>query len=135
MPKEYVLPKTINNYHHRERLKPFYLIPQPLKSETHISDRLWLCDWFKDWIKEDFLHLAPFDEFFVWVVRRPNYQHDRILARSVEDIEDNERYREMMKRQSCIGIFIMFTAKKLLWMIKHKGESWTGQYFHDTIWT
>jgi len=42
--KEYVTRRTINNYRHREGLKSFHVIPKPLKSETHISDRLWLCD-------------------------------------------------------------------------------------------
>ena len=83
-------PRTINNYRHREGLKPFHAIPKPLKTETHISDRLWLCDWLKDWTKEDFLHLAPADEFYVWIVRSPNYQNDRIWARSIEDIEEDE---------------------------------------------
>ena len=127
--------RTINNYRHREGLKPFHVIPKPLKTETHISDRLWLCDWLKDWTKEDFLHLAPADEFYVWIVRRPNYQNDRIWARRVEDIEDDKRYREMVKHQTCIGIFIMFTCKRLLWVIKDKGESWTGEYFRDVILT
>ncbi|CAF0850941.1 unnamed protein product [Didymodactylos carnosus] len=87
--KEYVTPKTIDNYRHREGLKPFHVIPKPLKTETHISDRLWLCDWLRDWTQEDFLHLAPSDEFYVWTIRRPNYQNDRVWARSIEDIEDD----------------------------------------------
>ena len=62
-----------------------------------------------------------------------NYQNDRIWAKNVEDLEDDERYREMVKNQACIGIFIIFTAKKLHWVIKDKGESWTGQYFRDVI--
>jgi len=133
--KEYVTPRTINNYRLREGLKPFHVIPRPLKLETHISDRLWLCDWLKDWTEEDFLHLAPADEFFVWLIRRPNYQNDRIWAKSIDDIAEDERYREMVKNQTCIGIFVMFTAKRLLWVIKDKGESWTGQYFRDIILT
>lgn len=80
------MPRTINNYRHREGLKPFQVIPRPLKPETHISDRLWLCDWLKDWTKEDFLHLAPSDEFYAWTIRRPNYQNDRIWAKGIEDI-------------------------------------------------
>jgi hypothetical protein len=111
------------------------VIPKPLKTETHISDRLWLCDWLKDWNEEDFLHLAPSDEFYVWVVRRPNYQNDRIWAKSIDDVEEDERYREMVKNQVCIGIFVIFTAKKLHWVIKDKGESWNGQYFRDVILT
>jgi len=94
---------------------------------------LWFCDWLRDWTQEDFLHLAPSDEFYVWTIRRPNYQNDRVWARSIEDIEDDERYREMVKNQLCIGIFIIFTTKKLHWVMKEKGESWTGQYFRDVI--
>ena len=41
---EYVTRRTINNYRHREGLKPFHVIPKPLKAETHMSDRLWMCD-------------------------------------------------------------------------------------------
>jgi len=131
----YVTQKTVNNYRHREGLKPFHVIPKPLKTETHISDRLWFCDWLRGWTLEDFLHLAPSDEFYVWTIRRPNYQNDRVWARNIEDIEDDERYREMVKNQACIGIFIIFTAKKLHWVMKEKGESWTGQYFRDVILT
>ncbi|CAF1218786.1 unnamed protein product [Rotaria sordida] len=121
--KEYVVSKTIANYRHREGIKPFHVIPRPLKTETHISDRLWFCDWLKYWTQEDFLHLASSDEFYTWTVRRSNYQNDRIWAKSVEDIEDDERYREMVKNQACIGIFIIFTEKKLHWVLKDKGES------------
>ena len=131
--KEYVTGRTVNNYRHREGIKPFHVIPKPLKSETYISDRLWLCDWLKDWTAEDFLHLAPSDEFYIWTVRRPNYQNDRVWAKSIEDITEHERYREMVKYQSCVGGFIMFTCKRLLWTIKDKGESWKGQYFCDIV--
>ena len=87
----------------------------------------------KHWTEEDFLHLVPSDEFYVWTVRRPNYQNDRIWTKSVEDIEDDGNYREMVKNQACIDIFIIFTREKLHWVIKDKGESWTGQYFRDII--
>ncbi|CAF1444935.1 unnamed protein product [Adineta ricciae] len=100
-----------------------------------MADRLWFCDWLKDWTEEDFLHLAPSDELFVWAIPRPNHQNDRIWAKSVDDIEEDEHYREMVRNQACIGIFVMFTAKKSHWVIKDKGESWTGQYFLDIILT
>jgi hypothetical protein len=70
---EHVTRRTIINYRHRGGLKPFHVILKSLKSETHILDRLWLCDYFKYWT-EDFLHLAPSDEFYVWTARRSNYQ-------------------------------------------------------------
>jgi hypothetical protein len=131
--KEYVTRCTIDNCRHRMGLKPFHVIRKPLKTETHISDRLWLCDRLKNWTQEDFLHLAPADEFFVWSIRKSNHQNDRIWAKSIEDIEEDERYREMVQNQACVGIFIIFTAKILLWVIKDKGESWASQYFRDTI--
>ena len=40
--KEYVVRKTVGNYRHRAGLKSFHVIPRSLKTETHISDRLWL---------------------------------------------------------------------------------------------
>jgi hypothetical protein len=89
----------------------------------------------RDWTEEDFVHLAPSDEFFVWAVRRPNYQNDRIWAKSIDDIEEDERYCEMIKNQVCIGIFVVFIVKRLLWVIKDNGESWNGQYFRDRILT
>ena len=133
--KEYVTGRTIYNYRHRERLKLFHVIPKPLIPETHTWNRLWLCEWLEDWIEEDFLHLAPFAEFYVRLVRRPYYQNDRIWVLSVDDIEEDQRYRQMVQNQICIGIFLMFTSKRLLWVIKAKGESWTGEYFRDIILT
>ncbi|CAF2938750.1 unnamed protein product [Rotaria sp. Silwood2] len=121
--KETAVRRTINNYRHREGLKPLRVIPKSLKSETHISDRLWLSGWLKNWTEEDFLHLAPSDEFYVCTAHRSYYQNDRICARSIEDIEEHERYREMVKNQICIGLFIMFTCKTLLCVIKDKGDS------------
>ncbi|CAF4494636.1 unnamed protein product, partial [Rotaria sp. Silwood2] len=91
--------------------------------------------WVAKKVHQDFHHLAPSDEYFVWVVRRPNYQNDRIWAKTVDDTEEDERYCEMIKNQECIGIFVICTAKRLYRVINDKGESWTGQYFRDIILT
>jgi len=124
---------TISRYRTREGLKPFHVVARPLKTQTHIEDRLWFCDWLSDWTEEDFLHLAPSDEFFVYAVRKPNFQNDRIWAKDVDDIAEDERYREIVRNPTCIGIFICFTAKKLLWILKEKGERWDGDYFREKI--
>lgn len=92
-----------------------------------------MCDWLSEWTDEDFLHLAPSDEFFDFAIRKPNFQNDRIWAKDTEDIAEDERYREIVRNPTCIGIFILFTAKKLLWVLKEKGESWDGGYFRETI--
>ncbi len=114
---------TVNRERHRQGLKPFHVIAKPLKTNTHIEDRKWLANFVADWTEEDFLHVAPSDEFYIYVVRKPNHQNDRIWAKSVEDISDDERYREMVQNARCIGLFVMFTAKKLLWVLKEHGQS------------
>ncbi len=82
---------------------------------------------------EDFLHLAPSDEFFVYAVRKPNHQNDRIRAKNIEDIESDERFREIVKYSVCIGIFVLFTARKLMFVIKEDGQSWDGNYIRETV--
>lgn len=126
---------TISRYRNRDGLKPFHVINRPLKTQTHIEDRLWLCDWLSEWDEEDFLHLAPSDEFFVYAIRKANSQNDIIWAKSVDDIPEHERYREIVRNPTCIGIFVLFTAKKLMWVMKEKGESWDGAYFREKILT
>jgi hypothetical protein len=64
------------------------------------------------------LHLAPVDAFFVWSVCKPNHQNDRAYAKVVKDIEEDQRCRKMIKNQTCIGIFIIFTVKNVHWAVK-----------------
>ncbi len=75
----------------------------------------------------------PSDEFFIWLISKPNHQNDRIWSKNIEDIEEDDRYRELVNSPVCVGIFIIFTAKKLHWVIKERGQSWNGQYFRETI--
>jgi len=127
--------ETVRQYRQREGLKPFHVLARPLKTHTHNQDRLWISDWLSDWDEEDFLHLVLSDEFFVYAIRKPNFQNDRIWAKRVEDISEDERYLQVVKNPTCIGIFVMFSAKKLMWVIKEKGESWDGAYFREKILT
>ena len=39
----------------------------------------------------------------------------------------------MVKNQSGIGVFIIFTCQRLLWVTKDKGEFWTDEYFSHRI--
>jgi transposase len=125
--------ETVRRERYRQGLKPFHVIAKPLKTNTHVEDRKWLADFVADWTEEDFLHIAPSDEFYVYVIRKPNHQNDRIWAKNIEDISNDERYREMVQDTKCIGIFVMFTAKKLLWILKEQGQSWDGVYFREII--
>lgn len=132
---ETVSRSTIQRYRVKQGLKAFHVLPKPMKSATNIENRLWFCDYLNEWGEQDFLHLAPADEFFIWTVRRPNYQNDRVWALSLEDIESEEHYQELNARPNCIGIFICFTALKLMWVIKEEGASWNGAYYRQSILT
>jgi hypothetical protein len=84
---------------------------------------------------DDFLHIAPCDEFFVYLVRRPNNQIDRIWATQVTDIKDIDRVRckSQLSASQCIGVFLLFTYHRLRWIIKDHGVSWNGDYFRNTV--
>jgi hypothetical protein len=115
--------------------KPFHVISKPLKSETHKADRLWLAERVQEFDELDFRHFAFSDEFFVYAIRKANSKNDIVWALNPEDIPERERYRETVRKPVCIGIFIMFTALKMMWVIKERGESWDGAYFRQTILT
>ncbi len=69
----------------------------------------------------------------MWNVRKPNHPNDRSWAKSIKDIEDDERYREIIQNQACIGIWIIFTTRKWHSIIKDKEKFWKGHYFCDTV--
>lgn len=117
----------------KQDLKAFHVIKKPLITERNREDRLTFCDFLRLWDVDDFIHLAPCDEFFIWAIRGPNPQNDRIWARSVEDITDDEHYRQVVKHSDCIGLFLLFSARRLTWVIKERGESWDGEYFRSVI--
>jgi transposase len=125
--------ETVRSELHRMGFKPFHTVKKPMKSELNIEDRIWFCAFLRDWGEEDFMHLAPSDEFFVYAVRKPNHQNDRIWAHSLDEIDDGERLVEVSQGVVCVGIFLCFTARSLLWVVKEKGETWSGEYFRTTI--
>ena len=117
-------------------IKPFHVISKPNITEQQREDRAWFCGSFlKDWDEADFLHVAASDEFFIYTVRKPNHKNDIIWAANLDDISDDVRYRQVVKFPECLGIFLCFTAKRLMWIIKEKGQSWNGEYFRDTVLT
>ena len=113
--------------------KPFHQTPAPKLSQKNVEDRLWFCDYLSDWSDDDFLFLAPSDEFYIYEERRPNFQNDRIWALSVEDIPEDLKIRGISKHPKCVGVFLLFTAKRLMWVIKEKGCSWNGEFFRNEI--
>lgn len=114
--------------------RPFHVIGKPKITEQQREDRLWFCNSFlSEWDVDDFLHLAPSDEFFIYCVRKPNNKNDIVWARSPDEIDDDIRYRKLVKFPKCIGIFLCFTSKKLMWVLKDDGQSWNGAYFRDIL--
>ena len=44
-------------------------------------------------------------------------------------------YHKVVDYSECLGAFLCFTAKWLMWIIKEKGQSWNGEYFRDSVLT
>ena len=102
---------TVYRFLKSEKARAFHIVSKPKISERSRENRLQFCDFLRDWDENDFLHLAPSDEFFVYAERKSNFQNDRIWAYELEDIPREDRIREKSKYPTCIGIFIIFTAK------------------------
>lgn len=114
--------------------KPFHVIGKPRVTEQQKEDRMWFCETFlSEWGADDFMHLAPSDEFFVYTVRKPNHKNDIIWARSIDEIDEDIRYRKLIKFPECVGIFVCFTAKRMMWILKEHGQSWNGTYFRKML--
>jgi hypothetical protein len=114
---------TVRRLRNREGLKPLHVIARPLKTETNIADRLWLCNLLTEWTEADFLHLVPSDEFFVWPIRKPNHQNDRIWSKNIEEVEKDDRYRELVKNPVCVlGLLSFLRQRNCIWSLK-KGDS------------
>ena len=114
----------------REGLKPWHKLAKPRKTPEY---HLWFCDFLCDWCEEDFLHLVVSDEFLVYITWKPNSQNDVIWSKTLGEIPKEERYREVVKSSDCIGMLILFSIKKLIWIIKPRGTSWVGPYFQPVI--
>ena len=118
-----------------EGAKSFHQSTVPKLSQKNVSDRLWFCDYLSEWDTDDFLFLAPSDEFFIYESRKTNHQNDRVWALNVNDIPAELKVREVGRSEKCIGVFLCFTAKRLMWVIKEIGQSWDGEYFRNNILT
>lgn len=125
--------RTIQRYMQSIKMKPFHVIKKPHKSPLQRENRLTFCEHLRLWDENDFLHVVCSDEFFVYICRKPNHQNDRVWATSIDEIEEHERYRQVTAHPICIGIFVCFSVKKLMWVVKENGQTWTGEYFRETI--
>ena len=124
---------SVHRFLRREGFKPFHVIAKPLKTDLNRQNRLFLAEYVKDYTEEDFLQFAFSDEFFIYAIRKPNHQNDRIWALEPGDIREEEHYRNVVHSPTCVGIFLMFTAKRMLWVIKEQGQSWDGDYFRRVV--
>lgn len=125
--------ETARRYLHELNFKPWHVIAKPAKTTVQRENRLTFAELLRDWEADHFLHLAPSDEFFLWSIRKPNYQNDWVWAETSDEIAETERYQEVVQHPQCIGLFILFTAKRMLWLIKEEGQSWSGDYFRQNI--
>ena len=57
---------AIFNFLHSIGAKPFHQIRGPKISAKNVEDRMWFCEYLEDWDEDDFLFLAPSDEFYIY---------------------------------------------------------------------
>ena len=70
---------------------------------------------------------------FFYITGRPNFQNDRIWSLTPDEITDEEHHRELIKGTECVGVFVLFTARQMIWVIKLREQSWDGDYFWEKI--
>ena len=110
--------EVIRLFRNRQGLSAWHEIPKPQKTELNIDDRLWFADYLRDWDLDSFLHLAVSDEFFVYVIRRPNFQNDRVWSSTPDEIQNEERHHKLTKNPECVGVFVLVTARRMTWVTK-----------------
>ena len=71
---------AIFNFLHSIGAKPFHQITKPKLSAKNVEDKICFCDYLADWDENDFLFLAPSDEFFIYEERRANFQNDKSVG-------------------------------------------------------
>ena len=57
--------RTVYRFLKEEKTRAFHIVTKPKISEKGVINRLDFCEFLQDWDENDFLHLAPSDEFFV----------------------------------------------------------------------
>ena len=57
------------------------------------------------------------------------------VGSSINDIKEDEWYRSRVSHSVCVGLFVCFSVCPMMWVIKEDGQSWTGDYFRQTILT
>ena len=124
---------TVYRFLREEKARAFHQISKPKITELGAANRLLFCEFMREWNKDDFMFLAPSNEFYIYAEQKPNYQNDRIWAYAIDDIPEEIRVKQKSKYPICIGIFICFTAKSMCWRVKEAGESWDGEYFRNKI--
>ena len=123
---------TIQRYRKAQKLKKFVVKARPLKTIKNVEDRITFCKSLKKWKDTDFLHVVPSDEFMIYSIRKPNKQNDIIWAHSREEL-DGMDYEGLPRHPTCVGVFLMFSVKKMIWVVKEKGQTWNGEYFREKV--
>ena len=112
-------------------------ISKPLISIANVEGRLWFVNYLKELDIEDFMH-ASRTVRWIFLSMRTVIQTIKMieywqLLVDIDDISEDVRVRQSSKHSACIEIFLLFTAKKMLWVIKEHGLKGSGNYFIETI--
>ena len=51
------------------------------------------------------------------------------------EIPDEEHHCDLIRSPECVGFFVLFTARRMMWLINPQGQSRGGDYFWEKILT
>ena len=63
---------TIRRFYKKQGIKPLSIIKKPVLTNNNKENRLWFCDFLREWKEDHFLHVAASDEFFIYCTRKSN---------------------------------------------------------------
>lgn len=117
----------------RRGARPFKFFKVPMLTVLNVATRVAMTNWiFGAWVKADCDRLMCSDEFFVWATRGPNNQNDRIWAHHRSDVR-HLLESPQTHSPTCVGIFLLFSMKRMMWVIKPHGQNWNGEYFREIV--
>ena len=124
--------EVIQLFCQRQGFKTWHEIPEPCKTNwiLKIGFGLWI-SWESGTKAASSIWQWAMN--FSFIIRRPNFQNDRIWLLTPDEIPDEERHHELIKSPECVGVFVLFTARQMTWVIKPQVQGWDGDYFQKVL--
>ncbi|CEF71090.1 Hypothetical protein SRAE_X000041700 [Strongyloides ratti] len=123
---------TINRFLKKNN-KASKVVDNSLNTQINKEDILFLAMQVKSFNNNNFMQFVFSDEFFIYILKETKNKSERICINEINDIDTSKKLKLVQKNSICIGIFLMFTGKRLMWMITENDQKWDGDFFRNVI--